>query len=223
MTGSRQIIGEIMIEKLYTTDLKFIIPIIGIILAWVLTSAGNFYSSLNINRKIIGKCLVQLYFFYVEREKILSLFEILKGLDDISDYENARKRYVERYAVSEEALKDAMDSIKEVSSIYPFMGFTLKSIIESYSLKQKVSFKNAAIHDLNEYIKLVSIYETSLELENQQLKKIILKLSYKHSFITWVRMHNTFAKINKTNFNEISKKFNFLSNGITGKKPVQAK
>lgn len=183
-----------MLQKLYTTDLKYIIPLVGVILAWVLTSAGNFYQSLNTNKKIIGKSLVQLYFFYVERIKIMSLFEFLKDCHGLGeDYERARKKYVERYSLSNQAIKESLETINEISSLYPFIGFQLKSIIESYSLTQKMSFKAIVLNEEKDmYIKLLSIYEVSLEIENKILKKIILTLSFKRGFLTWIKMQRKF-------------------------------
>src|SRR5688572_27284833 len=99
-----------MLHELYTTDLKYIIPLFGVILAWILSSAGNFYNSIHTNKKVIGKALVQLYFFYLERRKLLRHFEFLKDVHGIGrDYETVRKRSVERYGLSDEALKAAMD------------------------------------------------------------------------------------------------------------------
>lgn len=199
-------------EKLYTTDLKYIIPLIGILTAWILTSIANLYTNINSNKKTIGKAIVQLHFIYFEVEKLLALCEYIKDVSGINQsFEILRKSLVDRYSLSKDTLNLSVEIIGEISTLYPTIGIELKSLIEGYSFRQKVSFDSTSSVDKDSYIKLLSIYEATFALDNSVLKKIILKLSWKHSFWTWISMRRKYKKMNKTGYKELADKFGLVN------------
>lgn len=170
-------------DKLYTTDLKYLIPLIGVLIGWLLTSFTGLLKGITEKQKILAKALTQLHFLYREQVKVLDHFEWLKDTYGISpEYEKMRLRAMERYVLNNDNLKISLDIASEVSAVYPLTAMNLKGLIENYAFSQKMHFFSSS-QDEELYLKLLSMFEVAFELEHKQLRKIIFKLAFGHSIV----------------------------------------
>ncbi len=184
-------------DKLYTTDLKYLIPLLGVLIGWLLTSLSGFLKGITEKQKILAKALTQLHFIYLEQVKVLNHFEWLKDTYGIGpEYEKMRFRAMERYVLNNDNLKVSLDIANEVSAVYPLTAMNLKGLIENYAFSQKMQFSSSS-HDRELYLKLLSMFEVAFELEHKLLRKIIFKLAFGHSITTWFQMKWKYYKMDK--------------------------
>jgi hypothetical protein len=184
-------------EQFYTTDLKYLLPLAGVIIGWLLTNLSGFFKGVTEKQKMLGKALTQLHFLYFEQSKLLAHFEFLKDRFGIGpDYEKMRLKAMERYVLNNDNLKVSLEIVKEVSAIYPLLAMDLKGLIENYAFSQKMKFSSTSSHkDL--YLKLLSAFEVAFDIEHKVLRKIIFRLAFGHSTITWIRIRWKYSKIDK--------------------------
>lgn len=184
-------------DKLYTTDLKYLLPVIGVLIGWLLNSLTGFLKGITEKQKILAKALTQLHFLYLEQAKVLNHFEWLKDTFGINPkYEKMRFRAMERYVLNNDNFKISLDIVNEVSAIYPMTAIDLKGLIENYSSVQKMQLTSSS-QDKELYLKLLSLFEVAFELEHEQLRKIIFKLAFGHSIITLLKMKLNYYKMDK--------------------------
>ncbi len=183
--------------QLYTTDLKYLIPLLGVLIGWLLTSLTGFLKSVSDKQKILGKTLMQLHFFYLEQIRVLHHFEYLKDNFGINQkYEAMRFRAMQRYVLDNNNFKTSIETISELATVYPMTAMRLKLLVENFSFSQKMTF-SASSSSPEIYVKLLSMFEVAFELEHSELKKIIFKVAWGHSFITWIQMKWKYYKMNK--------------------------
>jgi hypothetical protein len=185
----------------YNSNLKYLVPILGVLVGWILTSLTGFLKGMTDKQKILAKALTQLHFIYLEQNKLLRHFEYLKDMYGISpDYEKMRFRAMERYVLSNNNLKISLDIVSELSTINPMKAMELKTLIEGYSFSQKMKFSEASTNS-EIYLKLLSSFEVMFEIEHEALKKIILNLSFEYGIITWLKMRRKYHNIDKSELN----------------------
>jgi hypothetical protein len=185
-------------EELYTTDLKYLIPLLGVLVGWILTSFGNYLKGLSDKQKILGKALMQLHFIYFEQEKVLSAFELLKDQVGVgAEYEKKRLWAMERYVLNNDNLKASVDIANELATVYPLTALKLKALIENYSFSQKMKLTSSSKLGGELYLKLLSMFEVAFELEHKELRKIIFKIAFGHGIFTWLQIRWKYYKADK--------------------------
>lgn len=184
--------------------IKYAIPLLGVVLGWILNSLHGYFSALNSNRKLLSKCIVQLEIIYREQRKLIMYFDFLKDSIGVpQEYEDLRKNAMLKYIFNNDDYQKSKELVLDVSSLYLILGLNLKSLIDNYSFSQSVSFE-AIRDDNNLYLKVLSIFETTFELNNSELGKLILKLAFKKGIFTWLRFKRIRNKLIKGQNNLIS-------------------
>jgi hypothetical protein len=184
-------------KELYSTDLKYLIPLLGVLVGWLLTSLTGFLKGVTEKQKILSRALTQLHFLYLEQQKVLNHFEYLKDTYGINqEYEKMRHRAMERYVLNNDNFKISLDIVSEVATVYPLTAMNLKGLIENYAFSQKMKLTASSL-DSELYLKLLSMFEVGFELEHKHLRKIIFKLAFGHGFITWLQMKWKYYRMDK--------------------------
>ena len=169
-------------------DLKIIIPLIGVILGWTLSSLTSFYKTRGDNRKILGKSISQLYYMIDELYIVIFHLDKMKDKLSVEEYEIHRQKSIERYTLkNEDSLSKINDLIDNISSISPSIGIELKHLLEGYLFERKVKLSSTR-KNKQTYFFLLSAIEVTQDLTLARLEKLLVKLSFKHSIILGFRV-----------------------------------
>lgn len=192
-------------------ELKYIVPLIGVLLGWILSTLTTFFKEYGENKRRLGKAIVNLNYFNQEKIKLIHHIDYLNNAAGLeSDFEDLRKRAWDKYVFPEENYKTLIETVEDISGLYPMLGIKLKYLVESHMFSKKMKFDSTAATNLNIYIKLLSAFEATFELEQKELQKILFRLSFKYGFITWIKMKRKYNK-GKKNVDSF-KKTDFFSN-----------
>ena len=169
-------------------DLKIIIPLIGVILGWTLSSLTSFYKTRGGNRKILGKSISQLYYMIDELHIVIFHLDKMKDKLSVEEYEIHRQKSIERYTLkNEHSLSKINDLIDNISSISPSIGIELKHLLEGYLFERKVKLSSTS-KNKQTYFFLLSAMEATQDLTLARLEKLLVKLSYKHSILLGLKV-----------------------------------
>ena len=169
-------------------DAKILIPFIGVILGWLLSSLTNLFKVKGEKRRILGKSISLLYHITSELRILIDHIEKIKDVTPKKDWEAKRQVAIERYTLrNKDSLKQINMLVDNVSSISPFTGIKLKKLLEMYLFNREMKLDTSKqIESL--YIYLLSIFEVSQDMTLMQLEKILIKLSFQYSFILGIRV-----------------------------------
>jgi hypothetical protein len=170
---------------------------LGVLIGWLLTSLTGFLKNVYDKKKILGKSLMQLDYLRFEQKKLFWYFDYLKEKFGInSQYEKMRFRGMQRYVLNNDNFKISIETINELATVYPLTAMQLKLLIENYSFSKKMTLsESASSSDI--YVKLLSMFEVALEIEHNQLEKIIFKVAWGHSFKTWIQIKWKYYNMDK--------------------------
>jgi len=185
-------------------EMKYIIPLIGVFLGWILSTLTSLFKEQNENQRRLGKAIVRLDNFNHEKIKLIRHIEYLKDLAGINkEFEDLRKRAWGKYVFPEDDYKAIQESIDDISGLYPMIGIKLKVLVDSHLFSKKMKFDNSVANSFDTYIKLLSAFEATFELEQKEVQKVLFKLCFKHGIITWLRMKRKYIKFNKNQVNGV--------------------
>jgi hypothetical protein len=180
-------------------DEKYLWPIIGVIIGWLLNVVSN-YSKYRIELKMhSGKALTYLIII-CDQVTLLnkSLDKWKDNVDSWEEFEKMREYSMKRYLLASEKMAENIDNaFKELSGIHPLYARKLLGIKDMLLFHKSISLtETVKIKPL--YIKVLSAFEAAMEITAKELKKEVLRLSFKHGIITWIKMKYSFSKRRKS-------------------------
>jgi len=164
-------------------EVKILIPLIGVLLGWFLSSMTNLFKIRGDKRKILGISIEQLYYLIHELTIAFYYIEKVKDKLPIEKWEEHRQYAINRFtSKNEESHSQLNKLIENISSISPTLGIELKKLIETYFFNRKAKFDSTKSNK-DVYLMLLSALEVSQDITTKELEKILIKLSFKYSFI----------------------------------------
>jgi hypothetical protein len=170
-------------------DEKYLWPLIGVALGWLLTFAGTRYKDYEARRGRVGRLLSKFIRVHGELRVIMGVIEdYRKHADGSEDFERYRKGISDRHllepAEKSEGLQAAID---EVSSDYPLQSIQFQAILDTLIRIKRTSLRESAkTEDI--YIQVASLHEVGVDLCEEQLRKQIRKLAWMHGTYTYLRI-----------------------------------
>jgi hypothetical protein len=170
-------------------DEKYIWPLIGVALGWLLTLIAANLKDRADNKRKIGNLLAKLIIIQDQVSTMIVVAEQVKdGANGWEDYENLRKSITDRHFLEPSSHIDSLRSaIDDVSGLYPLEALHLHRLVDML-LKNK----NASLSTMSKYpelyIRAISAYEVALDACKAALEKGIRNLAAKHSLITYARV-----------------------------------
>lgn len=179
-------------------ELKFILPLVGVLVGWILSTLATLMKERGENRRLLARAIVQLDSLNQEKSKLIRHLDFLKDITESwKDFEVQRKKAWDKYVLPEGNYKTALTVVEDVSSLYPLIGIKLKHLVESHLFSRKMKFEASIAKSESIYLKLLSAFEVTFELEQKELEKILFKLCLRHGIVTWTRMKFEYARMKK--------------------------
>lgn len=170
-------------------DEKYIAPLLGVFLGWLLTSISSSFKEMSSRKQKIGNLLTKL--IRVERQLnlvILATENMKDAADSWESYEPIRKGVVDRhFMVPETVSSDLKAAIDNVAPFFPIMAIDLENLYQLI-LKNKEASLLANSKNEAAYIRMLSIYEVGLDFCKSELAKITVNLALKHGFLTYIKL-----------------------------------
>jgi hypothetical protein len=170
-------------------DEKYLWPLIGVFLGWLLTFAATRYKDHEARQGRVGRLLSKFIRIHGELRVIRSVTEDYKNhADDWEDYERYRKGISDRHflepAEKSEGLQKAID---EVSSDYPLQSIQFQAILDTLIRIKRTSLRESAKSN-DVYVQVASLHEVGVDICEEQLGKQIRRLAWMHGLYTYLRV-----------------------------------
>jgi alpha-amylase/alpha-mannosidase (GH57 family) len=186
-----------MNEKIW----NLLIPLSGVVLGWLLGSITNFSKQRRDEKVLLGKAIAELIVFYIDLRNILSTYETFKDASKSwEEYEKFRQVVNSRFIRKKPSYDELYNMLENVSGILPIEGMKLKSIVSSFSYYRTTTLSTVVDNEEESYLKMLSIYEAIIEVEILSVKKILLKLSYRHSLSQWFKTRNFISNTGESSY-----------------------
>jgi hypothetical protein len=170
-------------------ELKDILPLIGVAAGWFLKEFSDGFKQRGEQRARVGKALTRLFQLHDEVRRLKMHQAFIKDRPGSwAEYEGFRvraaRRYLDQRGGVQETVQEAVDL---VSSRWPFDAVDLGSVkvLLTWYYKMELS---ALASDPEKYVNALSSLEVGLDLADQLLRRLVLKLARLHSPITWIRV-----------------------------------
>ncbi len=195
---------------------KYIWPLVGVLLGWLLTTVTAGFRERNNRIQLIGNLLTKL--IRVDQQLTI-IIESAEKIKDISggweNYEPRRKRTMDKHFMEPEVvINDLKSAIDEISPIYPLLAIEIEEIF--HSLLQIKNITLCSVSETNEdaYIKMLSLHETLMAFTSTQLSNIVNKLALKHGISTFFKIKIKNFKRKKNLKNHVKPTMNKIIAGI---------
>lgn len=169
-------------------DYKYIVPLLGVALGWLLNGMGSVYRDSIEKKKIIGNLIQSLIRIQRQVDHVIIASESAKDLaGNWSEYEPLRLKLNKRYLMSSEEVVDGLGrAIDAYAAIDPIAAIRIQDIYDGL-----IRFKDSQLSESSKsesaYIRMLSIYEVFLEATQKGINKTIRQLALKHGVVTYVR------------------------------------
>ena len=184
------------------TEIKLIIPLIGVFLGWILGTITGIFKIRGDNKKLLGKSISQLYYFIHELTIVVQYLDKMKDKLKRAEYEIHRQKVIERHTLkNENSIGNINDLIDNISSISPTLGIDLKQLLEGYIAERKMKF-NSSVKKKELYFLMLSVYEVHQDLTLDKMEKLLIKLSFRYNLLLGIRIKNKLKKANENLANE---------------------
>ncbi len=170
-------------------DEKYIWPLLGVILGWLLSLITSAWKGIQENRRIIGRLLpklIRLHRQIVVLQQTVGMFK--DNLEELDTFDQMRRSILERHFLEPASQNKLLEeAIADVAGVYPVESLELQGIVDSLSDFKKSQLKYF-IRNSEEYSKFLSVYDTGLDLNRDQLMSKIRKLARTHGIVTYFKV-----------------------------------
>lgn len=179
-------------------DEKFIWPLVGVFLGWMLTTIASARKDREENRRLVGRLLTQLIGIYCEVQLLKKVTEAFKEYaGDWETFEYIRQRATDKHFLEPASKMKLLEkSIHDFSGVYPLESFDLQFVRDHLVKTKNQSFPSPS-ESKEVYVKLLSTHEVIIDHLESEMLKFIRSLSFKHSLITYVRVRLLLRKRKK--------------------------
>ena len=175
---------------------KYIWPLIGVVLGWLLTNLSSQLKDREESRRKVAKLLAK--FIVLHRQLLVTKTTTAKLEDSCAspeEYERLRQRVFDKSLLpSEIQLSNIESAIDELSGIYPLFALDLEEVMRTI-----VKHKNVKLSESASNIKIYSLLSATHELGINTcinvLEKDIRKLAFKHGLVTYLKVRMHFKKL----------------------------
>ena len=191
-------------------DEKFIWPLIGVFLGWVLTTLSANFKNRSDRKKLIGNLLTKLIRVQRQLATVILATEKMKDYpSDWTEYESIRKGITNRHFLEPESVReDFKKSIDDIAPFFPVQAIYLEDLY-GFILKSKSASMASHSDNKDAYIRMLSMHEVVLDGINKELLKSIITIALKHGLTTYIKVRyvNYVRTRNKKNLDEFTTKF----------------
>lgn len=178
-------------------DTNILVPLAGVILGWVLSSFSGALKIRGENKRLLGKSITSLYYIISELDIVMTTLDKMKNRFEGEEYERMRQKIIERHTLkNENSYENINQLIDNISGITPSLGIDLKHTLEGYMAERKIQF-NSSSKRKGLYLITLSMYEVHQDFIINQMKKLLIKLAFKHSISLGFKIRNTVKKESK--------------------------
>ncbi|MFL1483355.1 hypothetical protein [Marinobacter sp. LN3S78] len=174
---------------------QYLWPLAGVFLGWLLTVVSAAYRHRGNKEQLIGSLITKLIRVEHQIQLVVSACE---GMKDFSDsweaYESSRQDILQRYFMSPQSVSaDLKSAIDKVAPFYPVLAIELEELYELL-IKNKQNTLRESSKNQEAYIRMLSIYEVTLDVSQEKLQKYIRKLSLKHNILTYLQVRRIYRR-----------------------------
>lgn|SRR4030066_116508 len=176
---------------------KYLAPLIGVALGWLLNELSTHFRTKGAEKRDLGKTIVTLLYLRHEIVRLGALLDMFKDTYSTERYEKFRQLSYERYTLPENIASASLDSaIESVATVSPVLATRLKRAKEAYIFSRKVKLDHSS-KNKDVYLQLLSSNEAITDLNLRDIEKVILRLSFRHGFLTWLQVRKIITDINE--------------------------
>jgi hypothetical protein len=170
-------------------DIKDILPLVGVAFGWFLKELSDGFRQSSAEHARVGKVLVLIYQLHDELRRLKIHQEFIKDRPGSwTEYEQFRVRTARRYLDQRGNIQETVaEAVDLVSGRWPFDAVELGHIKVILTWYHKTDL-SALASDHDRYLKALSSLEVSLDMAEQLLRRLVLKLARMHSLFTWIRV-----------------------------------
>jgi hypothetical protein len=169
-------------------ELRDILPIIGVLIGWFLKELSDVLRHRSQERGDLGNAIVGLLQLDAELNRLTTLLQFQKNRPiSWEHYEKIRCETAERYLTRTDPGKAIESAAMELARHNPVQASLLLDIPNLLASFHKVSLQQIGAKP-EDYVKLLSSLEVTLDLSETVLKKLVLKLCWLHGPVTWCRV-----------------------------------
>ena len=176
-------------------DEKYIWPLVGVVLGWMLSLFASSLKERAENRRSIGRLVSKLLLIH---EQVCWLKAMTEHFKDFSDswqsYERMRKDICDRHFLEPKSHIDSLRlAIDEVSGLYPVEALSLQGLLDQL-LKHKSMSLSASATSKDLYVRFLSVYEVGIDFAEDDLRKRLQRLALRHGPLTYVRVRKQISR-----------------------------
>ncbi len=170
-------------------DGRFIWPLVGVFLGWMLTSITIARKDREENRRLVGRLLSKLIDVHCDVQLLKTVTETFKDYaGNWENFESIRHRAMNKHFLEPTSkMKLLEESIHAFSGPYPVESFHLQSLKDLLIKAKNTSFTSTS-KNRDIYIKVLSAHEVVIDHLGSELLKTIKSLSAKHSLVTYFKV-----------------------------------
>lgn len=167
--------------------------LVGLVIGWALTTATSLVASTAshfiANRRSTGRLLAKLLEVRSHVQTLASVSETLKDVaSGWSEYERIRKYVANKHFLDGGLDADNLEAItNDLAGIRPLAAVRIRELFRLLAKAKQANFEESSKFE-EIYIRVLSAHEVSLESLASALDKVVHKLAWVHSPITWVRV-----------------------------------
>jgi len=171
-------------------DEKYLWPLIGVVLGWLLTGIATGWKQREENRKRVGKLLSKLMRINRQVKTLKSTSENFKDqVKTLEEFETFRSSISNRHFLEPESEIDKLiEAMDDISGIYPVDSQGMHILLELLLKSKNASLSSTLKLSEDSYIKMLSAYEVVLYACQTELEKNCKWLARKHSLVTYIRV-----------------------------------
>jgi len=170
-------------------DEKYIWPLVGVVLGWLLTQLASGMKDRAEDRRKVGRLLSSLLLIQDQLATLIDVCDRIKThVDGWEAYERMRKGISDRHFLEPSTHLDSIrKAIDDVSGLYPMEAHSLQRLIDLLLKNKKASLAASSLNrDL--YVRGISAYEVGLDLAAAELKLVTRRFGHRHGFFTYAKV-----------------------------------
>jgi hypothetical protein len=177
-----------------------IIAFVGIIVGWALKEFAESARGLAATRRERRQVVYVLIRLYYEMVRVEHILERLKDAsNDWQVFESHRQRYAQQYGDrSEQFVMDIRSAIRTTAGTDPWLSLQLGGVLDGYLAFKDIKLHSVHGHGSDTYITLLSTLEVSFTVYVQDLRQVILWLSFRCGLTDWLITVWNFRKRDRT-------------------------
>lgn len=170
-------------------DEKYIWPLLGVALGWLLSALSTAMKDRAEERRKLGRLISKLLLINDQIGTLITVTEKFKDhVDGWESYEQMRKSVTERHFLEPASHVDSLrESIDELAGTLPVEAVSLHGFVDML-LKNKVASLKALSKNHDLYVRGISVYEAGMQLLQRDLDKWIRRLALRHGLETYARV-----------------------------------